>query len=53
MAAEKVRQLKPHFEAELVLLRDQRGVGCTVTAPDIQALLPRVMQRAAAAEAAA
>jgi len=55
IASEKVRQMRPHFEAELGALRDTRGWGATVTGEDIREMLPRVMarQRAAAVAAAA
>lgn len=54
IASERVRALKPHFESELVALREQRGRGAQVTGEDIQTLLPRVMARATqAAQSAA
>lgn len=45
IASEKVRGLQPHFEAELVQLRNERGRGAPVTGTDINVLLPRVMAR--------
>lgn len=51
MASEKVRELQPHFEAELVELREERGRGAQVSGEDIKLLLPRVMARAAQAAA--
>lgn len=46
IASEKVRKLRPHFEAELTALRERRGWGATVTGADIKEMLPRVMARA-------
>jgi len=52
MASSKVRAMRPHFEAELLLLRDERGHGAQVTGEDIKALLPRVIARSNSAEVA-
>lgn len=49
VASAKVRGLRPHFEAELEAFRSDRGLGAVVTGEDIQAMLPRVMARSAAA----
>ena len=49
IASEKVRKLRPHFEAELEALREKRGWGATVTGADIKEMLPRVMARAQSA----
>ena len=50
IASEKVRGMRPFFEAELTKLRDERGWGALVTGEDIKILIPRVVaaQRAAA-----
>ena len=45
-ASEKVRAMRPHFEAELETLKERRGWGATVTGADIKEMLPRVMARA-------
>ena len=44
-ASEKVRAMKPHFDAELAIFREQRGWGAQVGAADIQAIVPKVMAR--------
>ena len=44
-ASEKVRAMRPHFDAELNDLRDARGWGALVSGEDIKAMLPRVMAR--------
>uniref|UniRef100_A0A7S3ETI3 Tudor domain-containing protein n=1 Tax=Haptolina ericina TaxID=156174 RepID=A0A7S3ETI3_9EUKA len=49
-ASDKVRAMRPHFEAELLLLRDERGRGAQVTGEDIKLLLPRVISRSRSAE---
>ncbi len=49
-ASNHVKSMKPHFEAELESLRDQRGWGAMVTGDDIKILLPKVMARARAAQ---
>ena len=51
VASEKVRAMKPAFEAELNALRDERGCGATVTGEDVKAILPRVLARQAQAAA--
>ena len=48
-ASEKVRAMRPHFEAELEELKERRGWGATVTGADIKEMMPRVMARARAA----
>jgi hypothetical protein len=53
VASEKVRAMRPAFEAELGALRDERGHGATVTGEDIKAIVPRIMKRQAEAAAAA
>ena len=50
-ASDKVRAMRPHFEAELNSLRDARGWGAMATGEDIKELLPRVMMPAAQASA--
>ena len=45
--------MRPHFEAELMSLRDERGWGAMVTGEDIKELLPKVAMRSAAAARAA
>jgi len=50
MASSKVQAMRPHFEAELVLLREERGRGAQVTGEDIKTLLPRVIGRSRSAE---
>ena len=52
-ASEKVRAMRPHFEAEFEALRERRGWGATVTGADINEMMPKVMARAKAAAAAA
>ena len=52
VAAEKVTAMRPHFDAELVKLREERGWGALVSGEDIKTLLPRVMARQAQAAAA-
>jgi len=49
IASEKVQAMRPHFDAELKELRDQRGWGALVTGEDIKELLPRVAARQAMA----
>ena len=49
VASEKVRAMRPHFEAELDEFKERRGWGALVTGADIKELLPRVMARVAAA----
>ena len=44
-ASEHVRTMRPHFEAELGVLRDARGWGAIVTGEDIKELMPKVMLR--------
>ena len=51
VASEKVRGMRPHFEAELEELKERRGWGATVTGTDIKEMLPRVMARVARAAA--
>ena len=53
VASEKVRGLRPHFEAELTTLKEARGIGASVSGDDIRELLPRVMARAKAPPAPA
>ena len=53
VALEKVRGLRPHFEAELTTLKEARGIGASVSGDDIRELLPRVMARAKAPPAPA
>jgi len=43
--AECVQQSRPHFERELRELAHERGFGTTVTAGDIQAILPKILPR--------
>lgn len=45
LASERVRTMRPHFEAELGVLRDARGWGAIVTGEDIKELMPKVMLR--------
>ena len=49
IASDKVRGMRPHFEAELELLKERRGWGATVTGADIKEMLPRIMMRVAEA----
>ena len=49
IASDKVRGMRPHFEAELTALREKRGWGAVVTGADIHEMLPRVMARGKAA----
>jgi len=51
VVSDKVRALQPHFEAELIELRKERGRGAQVTGEDIKLLLPRVTARAASSGA--
>ena len=51
-ASEHVRTMRPHFEAELGVLRDARGWGAIVTGEDIKELMPKVMLRAKQAQQA-
>ena len=53
IASEKVKAMRPLFEAELQALKDERGHGATVTGEDIKDLLPRVMMKAKQMQAAA
>ena len=50
IASEKVRSLRPHFEAELATVREARGIGAMVTGDDIRSMMPRVMMRSRGAE---
>ena len=50
-ASDRVRGMRPHFEAELNDLVEQRGRGAHISGEDIKVLLPRVMARAARAAA--
>ena len=51
IASEKVRAMRPHFEAEFDALKERRGWGAVVTAPDIKELIPLAMARAKRAAA--
>ena len=42
VASEKVRAMRPAFEAELGALQEERGYGATVTGEDVKAILPSV-----------
>lgn len=53
LASEKVRAMRPFFEAELCELMDERGRGAIVTGEDIKMMLPRVTARQARAQAEA
>ena len=50
-ASEKVRLMRPHFEAELTSLKEARGWGAVVSGEDIKAMMPNVMKRAKEAAA--
>jgi len=41
--AEKVNSLRPHFEREVIALRDERGIGSVLTGADVKEIMPRVM----------
>lgn len=51
IASSKVHAMRPHFDAELAALREERGWGALVSGEDIRTLLPRVAARAARAAA--
>lgn len=53
IASEKVRAMRPFFEAELRELMDERGRGAIVTGEDIKTMIPRVAARQAQAQAEA
>ena len=42
VASEKVRAMRPAFEAELGALQEERGYGATVTGEDVKAIPPSV-----------
>jgi hypothetical protein len=52
VASEKVRAMRPHFEAELAAFREERGWGATVTAEDIKVILPKIIARSRSAAVA-
>ena len=49
VASDKVRAMRPHFQAELAAFKEERGWGATVTGEDIKVILPRIIARSRAA----